>query len=299
MIPPRTSFIASLLALGAFCLALTLDPWSAAFRTERSGGFFEMLLGDGRRLFANHFFAKADAYFHRGVYPSIFDAPRQEEMHMVSESASAEGEAEENDHDHAHGASAEPGPSAQPPSSPPDWIARINQHFSPADHAHLEGDETREMLPWLKLSAELDPNNVQNFTVTAYWLRKRLHRVDEAEQFLREGLRLNPGSPEILLELGLIDLEERKNTTQAANLLELALSQWTRREQGKAKPDVLVGAAILIRLAQLEEAAGRYGRALEHLQALRSLSPEPEAIDRLIDQVRAKMAAEPTAPAPK
>ena len=39
----------------------------------------------------------------------------------------------------------------------------------------------------------------ETYTVTAYWLRERMGKVDEAEQFLREGLRENPDSYEFML----------------------------------------------------------------------------------------------------
>ena len=53
-------------------------------------------------------------------------------------------------------------------------------------------------MPWLQISQELDPHRVDTYLVTAYWLRNRMHKVNEAEQFLREGLRANPGNAAIL-----------------------------------------------------------------------------------------------------
>jgi len=45
------------------------------------------LLGDGRRLFANHFFIMADVYFHSGYYPSVFDrnAPKPDQRHLAGQ----------------------------------------------------------------------------------------------------------------------------------------------------------------------------------------------------------------------
>ena len=51
-------------------LALTADNWSSR---AKSGNVFGMMFGDGRKLFANHFFTMADVYFHSGYYPSVFD----------------------------------------------------------------------------------------------------------------------------------------------------------------------------------------------------------------------------------
>ncbi len=83
--------------------------------------------------------------------------------------------------------------------TPRDWLDAFGRHFIPNRHTHLDeggaagdlsgSDQVREILPWLKLSTELDPQNVQNYTVTAYWLRQRMHKTDEANQVLLEGLR--------------------------------------------------------------------------------------------------------------
>lgn len=289
MTPPRPSFLLSLLGTGALCLAPILDPWSSRLDTDRSGSVLAQLLGDGRRLFANHFFAKADAYFHRGVYPSIFDAPRTEN-HMASG-----GDEDQPDPGHHHD-HAEEAAGAGSPARPTDWIARLNDHLKPSVHDELEGLDTREILPWLKVSAELDPSNVQNFTVTAYWLRVRLNRIDEAEQFLREGLRYNPGNPEILFELGVLRLEGRKDPEGAANLLEQALRGWQTRETGKKQPDTATGAGILIRLARISEAQGRLPQAMGYLQQLRDLTPDPATIDQQIAELRGKLGT--PAPAP-
>src|SRR5208283_4500435 len=82
---------------------------------------------------------------------------------------------------------------------PRDWIDAFGRHFIPDRHTHLdEGGPTddlskssvvREILPWLKLSAELDPENIRTYLVTAFWLRTRLNQVALAEQALRNGLR--------------------------------------------------------------------------------------------------------------
>ena len=65
-----------------------------------------------------------------------------------------------------------------------------------------------EILPWLKLSSELDPKRVETYTVTAYWLR-RMGKIDDAQQILRDALKENPGDPELLFDLGRLFKEYR------------------------------------------------------------------------------------------
>src|SRR5260370_24109717 len=64
-------------ARGVLCfgLAAYLDTWSQGWEGNRSnsGNLLSVMLGDGRRMFANHFFVKADAYFHSGFYPTVYD----------------------------------------------------------------------------------------------------------------------------------------------------------------------------------------------------------------------------------
>src|SRR5262249_37768508 len=151
-----------------------------------------LMLGDGRKMFANQMFAEADAYFHRGNYPSIFDVnARKEEHHMKG------GAEEEHEHDEHHDEHEE----EEGPPPPRDWIEAFGRHFYPSVHVHLKEGEQREMLPWFRFSAELDPHRIDTYTVASYWL-ERLGKVDEATDFLRDGLRANPGDPEILTELG-------------------------------------------------------------------------------------------------
>ena len=73
---PRTFFLL-LIALLVFCFGLAADlaPQFQALENSRrqSNNFFSLLLGDSSRIFANSFFVKADAYYHSGYYPTIFD----------------------------------------------------------------------------------------------------------------------------------------------------------------------------------------------------------------------------------
>ena len=81
--PNATLILISLLALG-FTLATWLQPWHTSWEghRRRDQGVLALFLGDGRRLFGEYFFRKADVYFHSGVYPSMFDqaAPFQRAM---------------------------------------------------------------------------------------------------------------------------------------------------------------------------------------------------------------------------
>lgn len=249
--------------------------WQQASARDK-GSVFTLLLGESRRAFSDQVFLKADAYFHQGYYPSVFDIALPDgKTHMAKETE------DHNRHDHSH-----------TPAKPEyrDWLERFGSHFYPAQHRHLEklGD-AREILPWLRLSAELDPHRVDTYTVAAYWLRERLNKVNDAEAFLREGLRANPGSYEILFELGRLYAENNRDVPRARSVLELGIERWLQQEASKPQPDKLSYAQILAQLATLEERNGNLDKALSHFIRLQRVSPAPDTVQQRIDELRSKL----------
>jgi tetratricopeptide (TPR) repeat protein len=143
------------------------------------------------------------------------------------------------------------------------------------------------MLPWLELSARLDPKSIKSYTEGAYWLRE-LHKDDQADQFLREGLRQNPESYEIRLELGRLYFDNG-DFERARNILEVALQRW--REQENPKPvdqqNRFSAEQIVSCIARVEDRLGNHERAISWLELLKKISPHPEQIEQRIAEVRA------------
>lgn len=262
-----------LLQTVCFTLAALLQPRAVNWESSRaqSQNLLDLVLGDARRLFANHFFVKADIYFHSGYYPSIFDQAQRTEKPHLAEAAGADRPAAatpEGEHSYL--------------GAPRDWIEKFGRNFFVTKHTELEdAGLQREMLPWLKIAAELNPQNVETYVVTAYWLRQRIGRVNEAEQFLREGLRANPDSHEILYELGRLYRENFKDNARARNLWLLA-ERKLESNRTLGREDALLGRRqIFLSLARLEEAEGNPGAAMKYLRRLRdALPPEREAEQR-------------------
>jgi tetratricopeptide (TPR) repeat protein len=304
----------ALLVVVAVSLATALEPWFQNWSGSRtkSGDLLQVALGDSRRMFARHFFTKADVYFHNGYYPTIYDDRKGFEEGHVGEAAHGHGGEEEEAEDFL--------------GKPKDWIDRFGRNFYPARHTHLgesgcghsccqrarenkghddncehKGHEKghhhdqeatgksgaeRELLPWFRLSAELDPQRIETYVIASYWLRTQLNQVDEAEAFLREGLRANPGDYELLFELGRMSHENRKDVTRARNILELALKNWREREGAKPEPNVFLGGQILNQLALLEREQHNYPRAIEHYTLLKEVSPNKEMVQAWIDYLK-------------
>jgi tetratricopeptide (TPR) repeat protein len=277
--------LVALLAL-AFTLATGLasraDRWS---RRDQSGNLFGMLFGDGRKLFANQFFTMADVYFHSGYYPSVFDQKSAAEKEIISAShGKKETEDDEKNEDFL--------------GKPKDWIDAFGRHFRITQHTHLENHTEREILPWLRLAADLDPQKIETFTVGAFFLREHLNRPDQAEAFLREGLRNNPANCEILFELGRIYHESNHDRARARNVWELGVKKFLALTPEQMKDDKLIFEELVVNLAHLEEEAGNYGPAINWLHAAQTVSPNPAGLQTQIDDLQKKLTAQvPVVPA--
>jgi hypothetical protein len=276
-----------LLLAACFSLATALqDRVSSWGKRGESDNVLKVLLGDGRQLFANQFFIQADVSFHSGYYPSIFDQanPPKDTSHLTAK----EGEPAAEEHEKQMNFL---GP-------PRDWIERFGRHFIVTEHTHLEGNNRSEILPWLKLAAELDPQKIETYTVAAYWLRD-LGKIKEAERFLREGLLNNPESYDILFELGRLYYENNHDAARARKIWDLALRRWSEQEAANKKPDLLKLDQIAVNLSHLEETEGNLVRAIQLLELSQKASPHPEALQRQIDELKQKLAAPRPAAAPQ
>jgi len=276
----KLSPLSALLALLALAftlatgLALTADNWSLR---AKSDNLFGMLFGDARKMFANQFFTMADVYFHSGYYPSIFDR------------AGKESEIVETSHGHTDTPDDEIKEDFL--GKPRDWIDAFGRNFRITQHTHLEHHNEREILPWLRLAADLDPQKIETYTVGAFFLREHLGRPKQAEAFLREGLRNNPDSYEILFELGRVYHDGYHDADRARNVWQLGLKKFLALPAQKQKDDKLIFEELVVSLAHLEDEAGNYGAAIDWFRAAQKVSPAPDALQKQIDGLQKKMAA--------
>jgi hypothetical protein len=288
-----------LLALFVLCfgLAADLQPQFSAMRLSRAqGDIFMVLLGDSRRMFANEFYTKADEYYHSGYYPSIYDNRDAFETPHMAEDTGAVSSKNHGDEGSFMG-------------PPRDWIDAFGRHFFPDRHTHLDeggpdddlssSDQVREILPWLKLSTDLDPQNVQNYTVTAYWLRERMHKTDEANEVLLDGLHENPGSCDILFELGRLYEQSYYDTNRAENVWLAAARNWRPIEgvtDAKFANDFIFE-KIATQLGDVERDQGHWPQAIAWFRAAQKVSLTPDALQTWINEMKLKMAAPTNSPA--
>lgn len=283
---PATSHIIALLLAVNFTLATWLQPRLAppAKPGSASASLLTATMGDARRMFANHFFVKADVYFHSGYYPSIFDQAHTNETHIAEQASKDSNAPEEKEEEEDF------------LGKPRDWVEKFGRNFYITRHTHLQSGGEKEILPWLKLAAELDPQQVEIYVVTSYWLREHLHQPQTAEEFLRDGLRANPASHEILFELGRLYRDDYNNPSRARNLWELADRQLTAHEKRTGEPDIAAHRQILVNLARLEENTGQFAAAIGYLERLRDAlisgqEHQKETLDAQIAELKNKIAA--------
>lgn len=268
-------------------------------------GAFKKLLGDGRRLFAGQFVEMADVYLHSGYYPSIFDRRDKNAPKAVSGKLADEEDHDHEGHDHAAGGGVghedehhdEHEKAMDFMGKPNDWLESFIRRFRITKHTHLVNGQEREVLPWLQLAIELDPQSIETYTATAYWLRKNLGKVKDAEAVLREGIRNNPKSFEILFELGKLYQASYKMPDKARNLWVLAWKRWDAQTPEAKAASVQVYSEITINLARLEADTGNWQRAIQYFELAKFASPNPEAIQKQIDEILAKVGG-PTNSAP-
>ena len=274
--------VLALMLAVCFTLATSLEPNAALWSNRaKSGNVFSLLFGDGRRMFANEFFTMADVYFHSGYYPSIFDLREEGTKEIVAES-------------HGHTDSPEDELKEDFLGRPKDWIDRFGRHFRITEHTHLEHSHEREILPWLRQAADMDPQKIETYTVGAYFLCQHLKQPQEAEAFLHEGLRNNPGNYEILFGLGRLYYQNYHDIDRARNVWQLALNCWMKQDSALQKENKLGFEEITVNLASLEREAGNYQDAINWFQAAQKVSPAPDALQQQIDEIKVKMAAQPS-----
>jgi tetratricopeptide (TPR) repeat protein len=288
-------WLLALLLVVCFTLATLFVPraawWNAVPRAanwngqSQSDSVFKLLFGEGRRLFGNEMFIMADVYFHSGYYPSMFD--QQDTDRDVADPAHGKADDSDSTSDDFLG-------------PPKDWIADLERHFVPNQHTHLssggaEGDVkasgVQEILPWLKLAAEMNPQMIETYTVGAYWLQTSLNNPEEAQTFLFEGLHNNPGNSELLFDLGRLYYESYHDANRARNVWLAALRCW-EAQSANVKTNTesqFICDEITMNLAHLEENEENWPQAIKYLEMVKQVSPNPDAIQKQIDEAERKV----------
>jgi tetratricopeptide (TPR) repeat protein len=156
-----------------------------------------------------------------------------------------------------------------------DWFARVHDLMYERKHLHLEGDDTRDVLPWLQLATLADPHNIEPYLVASFCLRQ-LGDVAAAHRILAEARSKNPAAAEIPLEIGRLFLSERRyDQAHSAFSLGLALQDKSGETNEQA---VYTTRTALLYKGLLEELRDDRGNAVRSYARVLEAWPENTAI---------------------
>jgi tetratricopeptide (TPR) repeat protein len=292
--------MAVFLGVLAFTLATAVEPrFRSMTQSSSDEGAFTKLLGDGRRMFSGQAVELADVYLHSGYYPSIFDGRDASAPKAISSKGGDHDDDgdhhEEHKHDEhgncvhgdEHDAAHEEAMSFM--GTPRDWLEAFIRNFRITQHTHLENGEEREVLPWLKLAIELNPQALPTYIDTSYWLWRRLGRLEDARGILREGIRNNPSSPELLFEMGLLYEQGDKDNGKARNIWLGALRLWKQQTTQAKTNNLDYYGKITANLGHLEAGAGNFSQAIDYYERAKTVSPNPTALQKRVDELKARM----------
>lgn len=172
---------------------------------EHSKGPLYLFLGSAKEAIGDTFFLKANSYLHGGVSTDLL---QHEEMVETGDRGSQNHESFKKKYT--------------------DWVYQVNSRVKVMEHIHLQGEQSKEILPLLASAIKLDPYNVPAILTTAYWLDSYFKKTDEAIEILRQGLKDNPDSWEIEYHLGMNYLKSKKDFKTSSVYFESSIAHMNK-----------------------------------------------------------------------
>jgi tetratricopeptide (TPR) repeat protein len=160
-------------------------------------------------------------------------------------------------------------------------IQRWADSIRPMGHVHAQGEGLKEIMPWLRLSTEMDPHNVDAYLTTAYWLGEGLRRGDLAMNVLLEAQRENPRDYRVLSARAQLFFRQRDDE-QAGALLDAGIGLWPSGLDPQDRQCQLDLAQMCSYRAFLHEMKGEREKALALFKRALLLSPDNKALARRV-----------------
>jgi len=210
-----------------------------------------MVLGDVRQILGAAMLDKAEEYFHGGV------------RDVACERGLGGAHAE---HGHEEG--------GKELSAVPDAWAWLNGKVHVQEDRHIEGESSRELLPWLWAACRVSPQNVQAYESSAFVLESMAKRPHEAVRLLEEGIGKNPASASLEFSLGELLLRSFHEPARAERAFAAAREKCRPADGPEGEKDKLLKVRALFYLGYLAKQRGDLGRAREYLAEAESLDPQ-------------------------
>jgi tetratricopeptide (TPR) repeat protein len=150
----------------------------------------------------------------------------------------------------------------------------------PTLHAHAQGREIQEILPWLRLATKSDPHNIEIYLVASFWLNGDCNRPDLAKEAIKEAMEQNPDRYELHQEMGRLHLDSSQPEA-ALDSLETALDilqNIEQTDQEQASIDLLFNHTAR---SYLYEALGNKEKTIEAIHEYLELKPNALFAERL------------------
>lgn len=157
----------------------------------------------------------------------------------------------------------------------------LGRHISPERHAHLHGDEVRELMPWLWLTLRMDPSRTETYLVAAFWLARDGGRIDLALEVLEEAQRNIPKSDAVQLQKGRLYLK-RGDIERATQAFDAALAFWPGGDAPESEDALYRKASALLYRSLLHERAGETGEAARYLRDILRIFPQRKHLQNRI-----------------
>lgn len=225
-----------------------------------------MLLGDARQELSFALLEKADDYFHGGAHHAECEHGLSGTPEGLPESCSA------NEHAHEHGPHPDSGAAPSGRSFDP-WMW-LNRRVHVQEHRHTEGEDARELLPWLWAACRTSPRNIQAYESSAYVLERMLKRPHDAMALLEEGVRLNPLSASLEVSLGELALHVLDDPDRAERAFVAARIKCQPAPGEAGEDDRFLLGRILFYLGYLADQRGDRNRAANYLAEAEQSVPE-------------------------
>ena len=162
-----------------------------------------------------------------------------------------------------------------------DYFQTLAGAIEPSSHVHPDGIEVSEIMPWLRFTTEMDPNNVEAYLTTAFWLDGAIGRPDVAEAVLREAQINNPRDYRVINARAKM-LFGTGDDAKAAMLLDTAIRFWPGTQDPHDQQARLDLAQMLSYRAFLFELKSDRERALELFKRAYAAMPSNKSLEQRI-----------------
>jgi hypothetical protein len=236
-----------------------------------------ILFGDVRMLIGRRMIGKADEYFHGGV--TDIDCSLEHDHH-------------DHAHDHHDDHDLQDIPDFQDDHeavrAPWRFVTRAIR--LPSIERHLEGESSREILPWLWAALRVDSGNVSAYANAAYVLDALYGDKNKALAVLEEGRKTSPDSSELEFQKGELLLRGFKDPDKAGAAFRAALTKAPDDRHLKNRDDIDAPLLEIRALSYLGRFASDRGdneelrRCYEMARAINADHTATESLRKLINQ---------------